>query len=74
MSGNMSACFTPVITASLLHAYFVQIFTIVSLFLQDLQLNSADNQFSPSKIKQWAMDDLAQTVSWLESQEEKVSN
>ncbi|CAM0912701.1 unnamed protein product [Alopecurus aequalis] len=27
--------------------------------------------FSPSKIKQWAMDDFAKTVSWLESQEEK---
>jgi DNA-repair protein XRCC1 len=29
--------------------------------------------FSPSKIKQWAMDDFAKTISWLESQEEKVS-
>ncbi|TVT97524.1 hypothetical protein EJB05_57228 [Eragrostis curvula] len=35
------------------------------------QLDSVNKQFSPSKIKQWAMDDLAQTVSWLESQEEK---
>ncbi|KAL6861528.1 hypothetical protein ACP4OV_017228 [Aristida adscensionis] len=32
---------------------------------------SANKQFAPSKIKQWAIDDLAQTVSWLESQEEK---
>ncbi|XP_052157875.1 DNA-repair protein XRCC1 isoform X1 [Oryza glaberrima] len=28
-------------------------------------------QFSPTKIKQWAKNDLAQTISWLESQEEK---
>ncbi|XP_062233634.1 DNA-repair protein XRCC1-like [Phragmites australis] len=34
-------------------------------------LNSTNKQFSPSKIKQWAMDDLMQTVSWLESQDEK---
>ncbi|GJN00955.1 hypothetical protein PR202_ga18182 [Eleusine coracana subsp. coracana] len=35
------------------------------------QLDSVNKQFAPSKIKQWAMDDLAQTASWLESQEEK---
>jgi hypothetical protein len=35
-------------------------------------LESANKCFSPSKIKQWAMDDLAQTMSWLDSQEEKV--
>ncbi|XP_062228016.1 DNA-repair protein XRCC1-like isoform X3 [Phragmites australis] len=34
-------------------------------------LETTNKQFSPSKIKQWAMDDLTQTVSWLESQEEK---
>uniref|UniRef100_J3MB71 BRCT domain-containing protein n=2 Tax=Oryza brachyantha TaxID=4533 RepID=J3MB71_ORYBR len=33
--------------------------------------DSASKQFSPTKIKQWAMDDLCQTISWLESQEEK---
>ncbi|CAL5044672.1 unnamed protein product [Urochloa decumbens] len=33
--------------------------------------DSGNKYFSPSKIKQWAMDDLTQTVSWLESQEEK---
>ncbi|KAG8093953.1 hypothetical protein GUJ93_ZPchr0012g21710 [Zizania palustris] len=33
--------------------------------------NAANKHFSPTKIKQWAMDDLAQTISWLESQEEK---
>ncbi|TKW19602.1 hypothetical protein SEVIR_4G031100v4 [Setaria viridis] len=33
--------------------------------------DSGNKHFSPSKIKQWAMDDLTQTVSWLESQEEK---
>ncbi|KAJ1257941.1 hypothetical protein BS78_10G035300 [Paspalum vaginatum] len=34
-------------------------------------LDSTNKHFSPSKIKEWAMDDLMQTVSWLESQEEK---
>ena len=34
--------------------------------------DSGNIHFSPSKIKQWAMDDLTQTVSWLNSQEEKV--
>lgn len=34
-------------------------------------LDSVNEHFSPSKIKQWAMDDLMQTISWLESQEEK---
>jgi len=33
--------------------------------------DSGNIHFSPSKIKQWAMDDLTQTVSWLKSQEEK---
>ncbi|PAN25857.1 hypothetical protein PAHAL_4G329900 [Panicum hallii] len=33
--------------------------------------DSGNKHFSPSKIKQWAVDDLTQTVSWLESQEEK---
>lgn len=32
---------------------------------------SPSKSFSPSKIKQWAVDDLAQTMSWLDSQEEK---
>ena len=41
-------------------------------FLQAGHSDSGNKQFSPSKIKQWAMDDLTQTVSWLESQEEKV--
>jgi hypothetical protein len=43
-----------------------------TLFLQAGHSDSANKHFSPSKIKQWAMDDLTQTVSWLESQEEKV--
>ncbi|XP_066376756.1 DNA-repair protein XRCC1-like [Miscanthus floridulus] len=34
-------------------------------------LESANKCFSPSKIKQWAVDDLAQTMSWLDSLEEK---
>ncbi|XP_037460536.1 DNA-repair protein XRCC1-like isoform X1 [Triticum dicoccoides] len=33
--------------------------------------DAINKQFSPSKIKQWAMDDFAKTISWLESQEEK---
>lgn len=31
----------------------------------------AKDQFSPSKVKKWVIDDLNKTVSWLESQEEK---
>jgi hypothetical protein len=47
--------------------------TIFFLFsTQAGNLESANKCFSPSKIKQWAMDDLAQTMSWLDSQEEKV--
>lgn len=34
--------------------------------------NPAKECFSPSKVKKWAIDDLNKTVSWLESQEEKV--
>ncbi|OAY85485.1 DNA-repair protein XRCC1 [Ananas comosus] len=33
--------------------------------------DKAKDYFSPSKIKKWALDDLNQTVSWLESQDEK---
>jgi len=33
--------------------------------------DATNKQFSPSKIKQWAIDDLTKTISWLESQEEK---
>ncbi|KAK1264508.1 hypothetical protein QJS04_geneDACA024422 [Acorus gramineus] len=29
------------------------------------------HQFSPSKVKHWAIDDLKKTISWLENQEEK---
>ncbi|XP_065009719.1 DNA-repair protein XRCC1 isoform X2 [Musa acuminata AAA Group] len=32
---------------------------------------NVDIQFSPSKIKQWAVDDLHRTMSWLERQDEK---
>lgn len=28
--------------------------------------------FSPSEVKKWAIDDLNNTISWLEGQEEKV--
>ncbi|XP_020268932.1 DNA-repair protein XRCC1 [Asparagus officinalis] len=33
--------------------------------------NVTKDHFSPSKIKEWAIDDLNKTVTWLESQEEK---
>lgn len=33
--------------------------------------DATSKHFSPSNIKQWALDDFAKTVSWLESQEEK---
>ncbi|XP_010532131.1 PREDICTED: DNA-repair protein XRCC1 [Tarenaya hassleriana] len=32
---------------------------------------SATERFPPSEVKKWAMADLTQTISWLESQEEK---
>lgn len=32
----------------------------------------AKEYFSPPKVKKWAIDDFNKTVSWLESQEEKV--
>ncbi|KAK1604130.1 hypothetical protein QYE76_027803 [Lolium multiflorum] len=35
------------------------------------QSDATNKYFSPSKIKQWAIDDFAKTISWLESQEEK---
>lgn len=59
----------------LLHAFFIQKphNWFLLFFLQAGQLESANKYFSPSKIKQWAVDDLAQTMSWLDSQEEKVS-
>lgn len=34
--------------------------------------NSAKEFFSPSEVKKWAVDDFNNTISWLESQEEKV--
>jgi DNA-repair protein XRCC1 len=43
-------------------------------FVQAGQADATNKYFSPSKIKQWAIDDFAKTISWLESQEEKVSN
>ncbi|KAL6606225.1 hypothetical protein ACP70R_041878 [Stipagrostis hirtigluma subsp. patula] len=45
--------------------------TSTSTAIEARHLDSVNKEFSPSKIKQWATDDLAQTVSWLESQEEK---
>lgn len=35
--------------------------------------NAAKDHFSPSMIKEWAIDDLDKTISWLQSQEEKVN-
>lgn len=35
--------------------------------------NPARVYLSPSKVKEWAMDDLNNTILWLDSQEEKVS-
>ena len=34
--------------------------------------NTAKECFSPSKVKRWAVDDLSKTITWLESQDEKV--
>lgn len=38
------------------------------------ETTDVDGQFSPSEIKKWAIDDLHNTMSWLESQDEKVSS
>ncbi|OAY52909.1 DNA-repair protein XRCC1 [Manihot esculenta] len=38
---------------------------------KSISSNSAKEQFSASKVKEWAIDDLKRTISWLENQEEK---
>ncbi|KAH7681778.1 DNA-repair protein XRCC1 protein [Dioscorea alata] len=43
----------------------------VSAVAKDGCSNTVKDIFSPSKVKEWVMDDLQKTVSWLESQEEK---
>lgn len=40
---------------------------------QDTHCNGVKECFSPSKVKKWAIDDLQSTISWLESQDEKVN-
>lgn len=53
----------------------VKIFSWILEFWILIQVTCSDkanDYFSPSKIKKWALDDLNQTVSWLESQDEKV--
>ncbi|XP_062090023.1 DNA-repair protein XRCC1-like isoform X3 [Humulus lupulus] len=42
-----------------------------SAVLKNKDSNSAKAHLSPSKLKNWAVDDLDNTISWLESQEEK---
>lgn len=34
--------------------------------------NTVEEPFSVTEVKKWARDDLTETISWLESQEEKV--
>lgn len=49
------------------------IFTNVLLYIKQHQAsNTAKECFSPSKVKRWAVDDLSRTITWLESQDEKV--
>jgi len=74
---NIPACFTLLINSfDDSAAFFLSQNPQSSFFfthlLQAGHSDSGNKQFSPSKIKQWAMDDLTQTVSWLKSQEEKV--
>ena len=45
----------------------------VPYILQTRASDSAKVHFSPSKVKEWAIDDLNRTISWLGNQEEKVS-
>ena len=75
---NILSCFTFLIIALmiLLHVSVKKHHTSFCFFLpffyrQDIQTLETNTSL-PKKIKQWAMDDLTQTVSWLESQEEKV--
>lgn len=41
-------------------------------FIQGEASNPARVYLSPSKVKEWAIDDLNKTILWLDSQEEKV--
>ena len=43
------------------------------LYVDQSGSNPAKDLFSPSEVKKWAIDDLHKTISWLDSQEEKVS-
>ena len=76
MPANISACFTLLINSFDDSAVFFLSQKPQSIFFthfpQAGHSDSGNKHFSPSKIKQWAMDDLTQTVSWLKSQEEKV--
>ena len=44
----------------------------MSCMKQDQPSNQVSDCFSPSRVKKWASDDLTRTLSWLESQDEKV--
>lgn len=53
------------------------IWLFVPLIVRDIQSrqsNLSRDCFSPSKLKKWAIDDYHKTLSWLESQEEKVTH
>lgn len=43
------------------------------VFFQNKASQHAQDRFSPSKVKKWVMDDFNETISWLESQEEKAN-
>lgn len=51
--------------------------TFIFIYVMACYMQSRENKhsrecFSPSKLKKWAIDDYHKTLSWLESQEEKV--
>jgi hypothetical protein len=52
---------------------YLFIFTHVLLYVKQRQASNATKEcFPPSEVKKWAVDDLSRTITWLESQDEKV--
>ena len=55
--------------------FIIYIFTLFFvLHVNQSGSNPAKDLFPPSEVKKWAIDDLQKTISWLDSQEEKVSS
>lgn len=58
----------------MLNKLYVHIAHVFPLILQhDVASSTEQEYFVPSKVKKWAADDFSKTISWLESQDEKVN-